>query len=170
MHNTMRMRRARPPTHLYKPSTMALTTNRPFLPIYPPVATKGDISARLAPVLSSLAEPRRADTRSDDQEAMDAYFHGVYDRLLPIKTVLDDYSHRVPLQMKSEESSTMRAFLVTGLPACYHELRRIYRPFLVSIARDEFINTSSHSGSVSEGALGSSGQLENMSYTIGSSI
>lgn len=99
-------------------------------------------------------------TRSDDQEAMDAYFHSVYDRVLPIKRMLDDYSHLVPLQMKSGESRTLRAFLATGLPACCYELKRIYRPFLDSIARDEFTNIPSDSGSVSEGAFGSSRELE----------
>ena len=39
---------------------MALMTNRPVLPVLAAVATIGDISARLAPVLSSLAEPRRS--------------------------------------------------------------------------------------------------------------
>lgn len=53
-------------------------------------------------------------TRSNDQEAMDAYFHGVYDRLLPIKRIWDEYSKRVPRQMKSGEGRTVRAFLATG--------------------------------------------------------
>ncbi|XWW97783.1 hypothetical protein V2A60_005770 [Cordyceps javanica] len=42
-------------------------------------------------------------TRSDDQEAMDAYFHGVYDRLLPIKRIWEEYSYRVPLRMNTGE-------------------------------------------------------------------
>ncbi|EJP62255.1 uncharacterized protein BBA_08797 [Beauveria bassiana ARSEF 2860] len=45
-------------------------------------------------------------TRSNDQEAMDAYFYGVYDRLLPIKRIWDKYSYRVPQQMKSGEGRT----------------------------------------------------------------
>lgn len=103
--------------------------------------------------------------RSADQEAMDAYFQGVYDRLLPIKRIWDAHPHRVPL-MKCEEGRTLRAFLATGLPACYCELRRIYKPFLDNIARDEHMNLSSHSDSVSEGALGSSRTSEKRSNTI----
>ncbi|TWU70357.1 hypothetical protein ED733_000070, partial [Metarhizium rileyi] len=80
-------------------------------------------------------------TRSDDQEAMDAYFHNVYDRLLPIKRILDKYPHRVLLQMKSGESKTIHTFLAKGLQACDSELRRIYKPFLDNIARNEGIDT-----------------------------
>lgn len=60
IHNIIRLRRAPPPAHLYTLSKMALMTNRPVLPIPPAVATIGDISARLDPVLSSPAEHRRA--------------------------------------------------------------------------------------------------------------
>ncbi|KAM0665072.1 hypothetical protein ACQRIU_006225 [Beauveria bassiana] len=105
-------------------------------------------------------------TRSNDQEAMDAYFHGVYDRLLPITRIWDEYSHRMPRQMKRGEGRTVRAFLATGLPACYRELRGIYKPFLDDIARDERMNISSHSDSVSEGALGSSRKSEERSNPV----
>ncbi|PMB64416.1 hypothetical protein BM221_009804 [Beauveria bassiana] len=54
-------------------------------------------------------------TRSNDQEAMDAYFHGVYDRLLPIKRIWDEYPHRVPLQMKSGEGRTRTCFSSNGI-------------------------------------------------------
>lgn len=68
---------------------------------------------------------------------MDAYFHDAYDRLLPIKRILDNYPQCIPLQMKSGESEAIHDFLATGLQACDHELRLIYKPFLDTIVRDE---------------------------------
>ncbi|TQV94752.1 ankyrin repeats (3 copies) domain-containing protein [Cordyceps javanica] len=103
-------------------------------------------NATACPELGTLA-PQLADglcelvhymyTRSDDQEAMDAYFHGVYDRLLPIKRIWEEYSYRVPLRMNTGEGRGVHAFLVTGLLACYRDLSLTYKPFLEDIIRDE---------------------------------